>query len=131
MFNPLELSSLTQSISLSRKKFQDFDTFFPLLREHLLGIPSGELVPLESSRKSLEKSGVRIPLNDPLEPVQWKFLFIPPKEVQIIGSWSLKNGVISTSRKHQHATIDLLVQMPLVGHTLLLKDKTTSYLLSV
>ncbi|KNZ54832.1 hypothetical protein VP01_283g3 [Puccinia sorghi] len=113
MFNPLQLSSLTQSISLSRKKFQEFDTFFPLLKEHLLGIPPEELVPLESSRKSLEKSGVRIPLNDPLEPVQWKFLFIPPKEVEIIGSWSLKNGVISTGRKHQHATIDLLVQMPL------------------
>ncbi|PLW16636.1 hypothetical protein PCANC_10416 [Puccinia coronata f. sp. avenae] len=113
MFNPLQLTSLTQSISLSRKKFQDFDAFFPLLKAHLLAIPSGELVPLEASRKSLEKDGVRIPLSDPVDPVQWKFVFIPPTEVEIVGSWALKNGVKSSSKKHQHAVIDVLVQMPL------------------
>ncbi|OAV92597.1 hypothetical protein PTTG_00743 [Puccinia triticina 1-1 BBBD Race 1] len=107
-----QVSSLTQTISLSHKKFQDFETFFPLLKEHLLGIPSSELVPLETSRKSLQKCGVRIPLSDPIDPVQWKVVFIPPKEVEIVGSWSLKNGV-TPSRKHPHAIIDLLVQIPL------------------
>ncbi|KAA1135401.1 hypothetical protein PGTUg99_022077 [Puccinia graminis f. sp. tritici] len=108
-----QVSSLTQATSLAYSKFQDFEAFFPLLKEHLLGIPSSELVPLETSRKSLQKCGVRIPLSDPIDPVQWKFVFIPPKEVDIVGSWSLKNAISSTSRKKQHATIDLLVQMPL------------------
>ncbi|KAI7934127.1 hypothetical protein MJO29_016558 [Puccinia striiformis f. sp. tritici] len=108
-----QVSSLSQAVSLSHKKFQDFETFYPLLKEHLLGIPSSEPVPLETSRKSLQKSGVRVPLSDPIDPVQWKVVFIPPKDVEIVGSWSLKNGVTSASRKHQHATIDLLVQIPL------------------
>lgn len=108
-----QVTSLIESVSLSHRKFQDFENFFNLLKNHLLGIPSSELVPLEVSRKQLKKSGIRIPLASPIDPVEWQFIFIPPKQVEIVGSWAIKNAIITTpTRKNQHATIDVLIQIP-------------------
>ncbi|MBW0469103.1 hypothetical protein O181_008818 [Austropuccinia psidii MF-1] len=107
-----KLLSLLGSIGLPYGQSQAYAGFLKSLSDHLSQIPSTGPVPLEESRQKLQKKGTRIALNDPIDPVQWKFGFMPPSKIDVVGSWPLKNGIKKLKGKRKHACIDLLVQIP-------------------
>ncbi|CAH7689992.1 Nrap protein [Phakopsora pachyrhizi] len=106
-----QVSTLLRSIELSYSKQKDIEDFLAKLRKKLIEIPAVEPVELHQSRKNLKSKGVQVPLSDPDEPVQWKFGFLPPRDVHVVGSFSLRNA-IKKGKGQKCNIIDLLVEIP-------------------
>ncbi|EJT99650.1 Nrap protein [Dacryopinax primogenitus] len=113
----LSLDAFLPTLRPSESRKPALTAFLHKLRTHLLSIPSIRPThPLQAQRLP-ELNGVKVPypFPRPAQEVNWKVLFLPPVEVQVIGSWATNTSLSIPARgnKSKHGwAIDLGIVMP-------------------
>lgn len=106
----LQIDELLSEIKLKEEKIQKVEKFLNLAYEIIENeIPDSEIFSIKDINKNFTNSSIQIPFPDP-KPTNpnYKFQYLKPDSVSLIGSFGLKNGI----KLPYNNVVDLNVVMP-------------------
>ena len=111
-----QIDQLLQSITpkSSKSARAPLEAFLLKLHDHLQNLPS--LTPAQPAQAAakLKEEGISVPFPSPAptEEANWKFEFVKPAGIAVVGSWALNMCV--KRKDGERFTLDLVVEMPSV-----------------
>lgn len=105
----LQIDELVNEVKIKDSHVAKIEKVLHRLHDSISQVPSTDFLTLEEAEKAVDSKRVTIPFPDPKPTkVNYKFAYLPPADVSLVGSFGLKTGIA----QHSGMAIDIALVMP-------------------
>lgn len=105
----LQIDELVNEVKIKESHVAKIEKVLHRLHDSIAQVPASAYLTLEEAEKAVDQRRVTIPFPDPKPTkVNYKFAYLPPEDVSLVGSFGLKTGI----SQHNGMAIDIALVMP-------------------